>query len=645
MVKQQIIEPLGHNVVIDEAIAATCTKDGKTSGAHCSRCGEVIVTQNVINHVGHKVIVDAAVPATCTEHGLTEGSHCETCGEILVAQQIIEPLHHVISLDSDSAAHCARCGEELAVNNVGELDDSNYKLTIHDGGNTNVLLFKCGDPIEFTDKPDYEHTILGYYKDSGFTQSFTYKTMPQKDLDVYVKRCEHEWHKTTDSLYSVYCTKCGHVSLPTIKITSASEFSKEYVNTTVSVDSGFDYYDINNATCKVKIRGNSSSEYEKKPYRLKFDKKQMMLGLNDELKAKNWVLLAEWNGYSVKNMSAFEIAKQIYNGDYYSSDYCFVDLMINDNYEGVYLLAEQQQVNEGRVEINEPAKNYVETDIGYLIEMDSYAAQEDYYFGLDYGEGIDFENGNHVNNNQLTRWYTVKSDVYSDDQVNFIKKVTQNTYDVLRDSLYENHSDLLLHPYKTLDANYDIVDDALIQTAKEAVEKVIDYDSFMKTFIINEICEDADIGWSSFYMSFDASLPNQKLVFQAPWDFDLGFGYSNAYTYDGYLYNFSEDNAWHVYNPWLMMFSQSDWFIQDFIDAYKDLNVDRVILNTINSIESFASTRSVSLYDNYTRWPILGNFSTFEAFNTKYQTYVNKVSTFLFNKKTNLNDYIKNHKL
>ena len=65
--------------------AATCTESGEQERI-CS-CGEK--ETQPIAAVGHTVVVDAAVAATCTETGLTEGSHCSVCDEIIVAQETI----------------------------------------------------------------------------------------------------------------------------------------------------------------------------------------------------------------------------------------------------------------------------------------------------------------------------------------------------------------------------------------------------------------------------------------------------------------------------------------------------------------------------------------------------------------------------
>lgn len=70
-----------HTVVIDPAVAPTCTETGLTEGSHCSVCGEVITAQESVPALGHSWGAwSVTTPATCDDAGV-ETRTCSVCGE------------------------------------------------------------------------------------------------------------------------------------------------------------------------------------------------------------------------------------------------------------------------------------------------------------------------------------------------------------------------------------------------------------------------------------------------------------------------------------------------------------------------------------------------------------------------------------
>lgn len=101
-------EALGHSIVIDNAVAATCTTNGKTEGKHCSVCNEILVAQTEISATGHISVIDKSIESTCIQEGLTEGAHCAECGIILIQQTRIPKTQH-----TSKNGTCIECGTIL----------------------------------------------------------------------------------------------------------------------------------------------------------------------------------------------------------------------------------------------------------------------------------------------------------------------------------------------------------------------------------------------------------------------------------------------------------------------------------------------------------------------------------------------------
>ena len=138
----------GHWVLIDEAVAATCTTTGLTQGSHCGTCGEVLVdqvktaalghdhiptvvsptceengytvhscsrcsdtyTDTIVKKTGHKIVEDLAVATTCLSSGLTQGTHCIVCEKVLIAQNVVPALGHDYESHEAKAASCTGIG-------------------------------------------------------------------------------------------------------------------------------------------------------------------------------------------------------------------------------------------------------------------------------------------------------------------------------------------------------------------------------------------------------------------------------------------------------------------------------------------------------------------------------------------------------
>ncbi len=381
---------------------------------------------------------------------------------------------------------------------------------------------------------------------------------------------------------------------------------------------------LSGADAQVKVRGNWTTTYDKKALRIKFAEKQNMLGLNDGAAMKNWLLLAEYkDGSMLRNKTAFAIGRELLEEDgLYCSDAEFVEVYINGKYWGVYLLAEYQQINENRVAVTEAEKDYTGTDIGYFLEFDGYFYTEDklQQFHVDYADNallVPYD-GNGGSGNTVAvlargRWeykddigFTIKSDIYSEEQRDFIANFVNGAYKIMYEAAYNDKA------YE-FNADYtELVESSL--TPREAVEKVVDVQSLVDLYIISELTCDADIYWSSFFMSADFGADgSKKLTFTAPWDFDSTLGNKDRCA-DGtgfYASNIVPDVnfQYETANPWLLVLAYEDWY-QEMIRAKWTSAYDSGVFDrAYEMIENDKTEYAEAFERNYDKWDNLADES------------------------------------
>ena len=132
-----------------------------------------------------------------------------------------------------------------------------------------------------------------------------------------------------------------------------------YLNATIEIQGNDLYEDMPPIKTRIKGRGNSTWGKPKKPYRLKLDTKTSILGLP---KAKDWVLLANYQDYTLMSNAVAMKIGQLLNMPY-THTIIPVDVIINGELRGSYTLTEQVEIAENRVDIG---KN------GFLLELDTY---------------------------------------------------------------------------------------------------------------------------------------------------------------------------------------------------------------------------------------------------------------------------------
>lgn len=136
-----------HVIVIRNQKDATCTEDGYTGDGYCEVCDEMITQGEVIPKLGHEEVMDEAVAATCTAEGKTQGSHCSRCGVFIKIPETIPALGHdwedEFTIDRAPTAeetglksiHCSRCDARKDEQEIPKLTDAEQSYEVVFDGN------------------------------------------------------------------------------------------------------------------------------------------------------------------------------------------------------------------------------------------------------------------------------------------------------------------------------------------------------------------------------------------------------------------------------------------------------------------------------------------------------------------------------
>ena len=318
--------------------------------------------------------------------------------------------------------------------------------------------------------------------------------------------------------------------------------------------------DVVEADLQIKGRGNTtwSSKVDKKSYRLKFSEK---ISLLDEHKDKSWVLLA--NFYD-KTMLRNQIAS--YMGSISLLDYTpkfhFVELILNEKYNGTYQLGDKIKVSKHRVNVG---------DDGFLLEFDARSTSGD----------ISLK----VNHQQCPI-------VIKEPEV----EVGDEKYNYVRDYVLKAEECLFSTHFSDPNIGW---------------QSYMDMDSFVDWYLINEIAKNNDAClFSSCFMNLQRG---GKLKMGPIWDFDLAFG--------GTSINGNDDpkGFWVKKTSWFKRMFNDPAFKARVKERFEYFYNYRDVI--LKEIDNNATYLRYSVEENENRWKILKSSDT----RKRYQKEVDKL--------------------
>ena len=296
---------------------------------------------------------------------------------------------------------------------------------------------------------------------------------------------------------------------------------------------------------KIRGRGNYTWSLPKKPFQLKFKEKISFFDLE---KDKKWVLLAN---YTDKTMLRTAIAFEMgyLSKLQWTPKYDFLEVFLNNEYYGTYQVTEKVEEDDHRVNIG---KN------GYLVEVDTERKIDD--------DDIVFRT--------QRKLFNIKSPdlIKGSNEYDYIKNYINN----VENTLYSDSFNDSLNGYKTL----------------------IDVDSFVDWYLINEISKNNDAAFhSSCYMTL---IPGEKLKMGPIWDFDIAFG--NSRQNDNEL----TSGFWIKNSSWYKRMFKDEYFIKKVKERFLFFYENKDQIQSISNELSRKITKS--RLENNKKWDTLGKY-------------------------------------
>ena len=307
-------------------------------------------------------------------------------------------------------------------------------------------------------------------------------------------------------------------------------------------------------------RGNATwTNYVKKPYSIKLETDADLLGLGS---AQKWILFANAADAShMRNKIVYDFSEKI--GISYSPDSQWIDLYLNGEYAGLYLLCERNEIHSERVNLSEDHSILVSID----VEQRMIAQQLPY----------------------------IKTQGQQALRIHSPVAVTEDLLEQLTYQ-FQRMEDAILS------------EDNLRDGSAKELGDLIDSDSWILNYLVDEIFGNLDGFLASRYFYIDVGRGDEKIYAGPVWDYDKAVGND-------------EDPTWSISNPnvlvlnryfgtqsreinWAEYLYQHSWFRESLVKTFSEVMKPAVdeLLNT--TIDSYAQQIENAVQLDYLRWEI-----------------------------------------
>ena len=503
---------------------------------------------------------------------------------IIDTSQITAAILHV---DYDDAFVAYLNNVEIARSNIGTVGD--YP-TFNQGstqGNQEAQMYQGGDPDQFIINAQLLNNILNQgnnilsvqiHNDDIFSSDLTGRIF--LSLGINTTSINYSpiptWFQppvifTSSNLPIVVINTNGQAIINDPRISCDMGIIDNGSGSINSITDSFNDYD---GKISIEYRGSSSLQFPKKQFALET---QDSVGNNNNISLlgmpveNDWILSAPYSDKSLmRNFLTYNLGRKM---GHYSPRTVFCELVINGDYQGVYILMEKIKRDDDRVDIAKLDTNDLAGDSltgGYILKIDKFSGDSTDQW-LSNFPGI-------AGGPVYIQYHYPKVSALLQQQLDYIKHYVHSFEYALNGSYFTNTS--------------------------IGYAKYIDVNSFIDFYIANEFSGNIDAYRFSTYIYKDRSTNGGKLVMGPLWDYNLAYGNVNYGSMSG------GTNGWVQGKiTWFDRLLQ-DTTYQNKLKCRWEYLRDR----SFHQDSLFTFIDSVALYlddakqRNFQKWPILGTY-------------------------------------
>lgn len=350
-----------------------------------------------------------------------------------------------------------------------------------------------------------------------------------------------------------------------------------------------DPYNVYNGKAAIEIRGSSSQMFPKKQYGIELrdasgeeDVEASIFGMPKEA---DWILFAPYNDKTLmRDALSYRLGRSMGN---YATRTRYFELVLNNEYMGVYVFFEKVKRGKNRVNIEKLEETETTGDDltgGYILKIDKTTGGDQGGFNSTHAP---------LSSTKAQKIYFQYEYPKGEDMVPAQKTYIQNYVKAFEDVLAsDNYNDPV-----------------------NGWTKYADMNSFVDYMIMNEVSKNADGYRLSTFMHKKRDSDGGKLFMGPIWDFNLGYGnvnYCTQGTTTGLVIDFNSicpEDGWQIPFWWKKLWSDEKFRVA-LSDRWTSLRATKFSNNVVlGYIDSVATVMNVEAQQrNFQKWPVLGQY-------------------------------------